>query len=388
MSIIRFDNVDVIFAKDPRAALGLLDQGMSRDQILKKTGQIVGVEKASLDIDKGEICVLMGLSGSGKSSLLRCINGLNTVSRGHLYVEHEGKQIDIAACTAAELKMMRTRRIAMVFQKFALMPWLTVRENISFGLEMQGRPEKERRTLVDEKLELVGLTQWRNKKPDELSGGMQQRVGLARALAMDADILLMDEPFSALDPLIRQGLQDELLALQRKLNKTIVFVSHDLDEALKLGSRIAIMKDGRIIQYSKPEDIVLNPADDYVRTFVAHTNPLNVLCGRSLMRPLGNCKRVRGSVCIDPGDDSWIDLAEGNTVHAAQQTDLQSWTPGQAVESLGRRPTLVDAGIGMRDALQIRYQTGNKLVLHDNQQVVGILGDTELYHALLGKNLG
>ncbi|KVV01167.1 MULTISPECIES: choline ABC transporter ATP-binding protein [unclassified Pseudomonas] len=388
MSIIRFDNVDVIFAKDPRAALALLDQGMSRDQILKKTGQIVGVEKASLDIDKGEICVLMGLSGSGKSSLLRCINGLNTVSRGHLYVEHEGKQIDIAACTAAELKMMRTRRIAMVFQKFALMPWLTVRENISFGLEMQGRPEKERRTLVDEKLELVGLTQWRNKKPDELSGGMQQRVGLARALAMDADILLMDEPFSALDPLIRQGLQDELLALQRKLNKTIVFVSHDLDEALKLGSRIAIMKDGRIVQYSKPEDIVLNPADDYVRTFVAHTNPLNVLCGRSLMRPLGNCKRVSGSVCIDPGDDSWIDLAEGNTVHAAQQTDLQSWTPGQAVESLGRRPTLVDAGIGMRDALQIRYQTGNKLVLHDNQQVVGILGDTELYHALLGKNLG
>ena len=388
MSIVRFDNVDVIFAKDPRAALGLLDQGMSRDQILKKTGQIVGVEKASLDIDKGEICVLMGLSGSGKSSLLRCINGLNTVSRGHLYVEHEGKQIDIAACTAAELKMMRTRRIAMVFQKFALMPWLTVRENISFGLEMQGRPEKERRTLVDEKLELVGLTQWRNKKPDELSGGMQQRVGLARALAMDADILLMDEPFSALDPLIRQGLQDELLALQRKLNKTIVFVSHDLDEALKLGSRIAIMKDGRIVQYSKPEDIVLNPADDYVRTFVAHTNPLNVLCGRSLMRPLGNCKRVRGSVCIDPGDDSWIDLAEGNTVHATQQTDLQSWTRGQAVESLGRRPTLVDAGIGMRDALQIRYQTGNKLVLHDNQQVVGILGDTELYHALLGKNLG
>ena len=180
---------------------------------------------------------------------------------------------DIASCTPAELKMMRTQRIAMVFQKFALMPWLTVRENISFGLEMQGRPEKERRTLVDEKLELVGLTQWRNKKPDELSGGMQQRVGLARALAMDADILLMDEPFSALDPLIRQGLQDELLALQQKLNKTIVFVSHDLDEALKLGSRIAIMKDGKIIQYSKPEEIVLNPADDYVRTFVAHTRP-------------------------------------------------------------------------------------------------------------------
>ncbi|PLV21112.1 choline ABC transporter ATP-binding protein [Pseudomonas guariconensis] len=392
MSIIRFEDVDVIFSNKPREALALLDQGQTREQILKKTGLVVGVEKANLDINKGEICVLMGLSGSGKSSLLRCINGLNTVSRGKLFVEHEGKHIDIAHCTPAELKMMRTKRIAMVFQKFALMLWLTVRENISFGLEMQGRPEKERRKLVDEKLELVGLTQWRNKKPDELSGGMQQRVGLARALAMDADILLMDEPFSALDPLIRQGLQDELLELQNKLSKTIVFVSHDLDEALKLGSRIAIMKDGRIIQYSKPEEIVLNPADDYVRTFVAHTNPLNVLCGRSLMRSLDNCKRVNGSVCLDPGGDSWLDLGEGNSIKRARQgqngLDLQNWVPGQDVETLGRKPTLVNANIGMREALQIRYHTGNKLVLQENDKVVGILGDSELYHALLGKNHG
>ena len=392
MSIIRFEDVDVIFSSKPREALALLDQGQTREEILKQTGLVVGVEKANLDIKKGEICVLMGLSGSGKSSLLRCINGLNTVSRGKLFVEHEGKHIDIAHCTPAELKMMRTKRIAMVFQKFALMPWLTVRENISFGLEMQGRPEKERRKLVDEKLELVGLTQWRNKKPDELSGGMQQRVGLARALAMDADILLMDEPFSALDPLIRQGLQDELLALQSKLSKTIVFVSHDLDEALKLGSRIAIMKDGRIIQYSKPEDIVLNPADEYVRTFVAHTNPLNVLCGRSLMRSLDQCKRVNGSVCLDPGIDSWLDLGEGGSLKRARQgqngLDMQNWAPGQDVELLERRPTVVHADIGMREALQIRYQTGNKLVLQDNDKVVGILGDTELYHALLGKNHG
>ena len=393
MSIIRFEDVDVIFSKQPKAALALLDEGLSRPEILKKTGLVVGVEKANLEVNKGEICVLMGLSGSGKSSLLRCINGLNTVSRGKLYVEHEGSQIDIASCTPAELKMMRTKRIAMVFQKFALMPWLTVRENISFGLEMQGRPAEERRKLVDEKLELVGLTQWRNKKPDELSGGMQQRVGLARALAMDADILLMDEPFSALDPLIRQGLQDELLALQRKLHKTIVFVSHDLDEALKLGTRIAIMKDGKIIQYSVPEEIVLNPADDYVRTFVAHTNPLNVLCGRSLMRPLANCIRANGEVCLDPGADTWLVLGEQNrlaSAHAAKAPlGVQSWAPGQPVEALQRQPTLVNADIGMRDALQIRYHTGNKLVLHDeNNQVVGILGDSELYHALLGKNLG
>ncbi len=393
MSIIKFDNVDVIFSKDPREALKLLDQGMTRDQILKKIGQIVGVEKASLEIEKGEICVLMGLSGSGKSSLLRCINGLNTVSRGSLFVEHEGSQINIANCTPAELKLMRTKRIAMVFQKFALMPWLTVRENISFGLEMQGRPEKERNTLVDEKLELVGLGQWRNKKPDELSGGMQQRVGLARALAMDADILLMDEPFSALDPLIRQGLQDELLALQSKLQKTIVFVSHDLDEALKLGSRIAIMKDGRIVQYSVPEEIVLNPADEYVRTFVAHTNPLNVLCGRSLMRTLDQCDRINGAkVCLDPGSDSWINLGTDNSFAGISQggatMDSQNWATGQGFDGLDRRPTVVSADISMRDALQIRYQTGHKLVLQDNNQVVGILGDSELYHALLGKNHG
>jgi glycine betaine/proline transport system ATP-binding protein len=393
MSIIKFDQVDVIFSKDPREALKLLDQGMTRDQILKKTGQIVGVEKASLEINKGEICVLMGLSGSGKSSLLRCINGLNTVSRGSLFVEHEGSQINIANCTPAELKLMRTKRIAMVFQKFALMPWLTVRENISFGLEMQGRPEKERSKLVDEKLELVGLTQWRNKKPDELSGGMQQRVGLARALAMDADILLMDEPFSALDPLIRQGLQDELLELQRKLHKTIVFVSHDLDEALKLGSRIAIMKDGRIVQYSVPEEIVLNPANEYVRTFVAHTNPLNVLCGRSLMRTLDQCNRINGAkVCLDPGTDSWINLGADNSfaglTQGADSMAVQNWARGESVDALDRRPTLVNADISMRDALQIRYRTGNKLVLEDNNQVVGILGDTELYHALLGKNHG
>ncbi|MGY4533695.1 glycine betaine/proline transport system ATP-binding protein [Pseudomonas sp. TE3786] len=392
MSMIRFENVDVIFSKYPKEALALLDQGLTRDQILKKTGLVVGVEKASLDIERGEICVMMGLSGSGKSSLLRCINGLNTVSRGRLLIEHEGQEVDIANCSAATLKAMRTKRIAMVFQKFALMPWLTVRENISFGLEMQGRPSAERTKLVNDKIELVGLTQWRNKRPDELSGGMQQRVGLARALAMDADILLMDEPFSALDPLIRQGLQDELLELQRKLSKTIVFVSHDLDEALKLGSRIAIMKDGRIIQYSKPEEIVLNPADEYVRTFVAHTNPLNVLCGRSLMRTLDKCTRVNGEVCLDPGNDSWLGLADGNLFKGARQgaqaITLQNWAPGDAVEGLTRRPTLVDSNIGMRDALQIRYQTGHKLVLHDENRVVGVLGDTELYHALLGKNLG
>jgi glycine betaine/proline transport system ATP-binding protein len=392
MSIIRFEDVDVIFSNRPKHALELLDQGLSRPEILKKTGLVVGVEKANLEINKGEICVLMGLSGSGKSSLLRCINGLNTVSRGKLFVEHEGSQINIASCTPAELKMMRTKRIAMVFQKFALMPWLTVRENISFGLEMQNRPEAERRKLVDEKLELVGLTQWRNKRPDELSGGMQQRVGLARALAMDADILLMDEPFSALDPLIRQGLQDELLDLQRKLHKTIVFVSHDLDEALKLGTRIAIMKDGKIIQYSKPEEIVLNPADDYVRNFVAHTNPLNVLCAKSLMTELGQCVFARDEYCLDTTQNLWMVIGQSRRLESIRRgaiaVDPQTWNPTKGIETLRRQVTLISPDTSMRDALQIRYETGHPLIVQDESHaVLGVLGDGELYRALLGHNV-
>ncbi|AQY65713.1 choline ABC transporter ATP-binding protein [Pseudomonas veronii] len=392
MSIIRFEDVDVIFSSRPKLALELLDQGFSRPDILQKTGLIVGVEKANLEINKGEICVLMGLSGSGKSSLLRCINGLNTVSRGKLFVEHEGRQIDIASCSPADLKMMRTKRIAMVFQKFALMPWLTVRENISFGLEMQGRPEKERRKLVDEKLELVGLTQWRHKKPDELSGGMQQRVGLARALAMDADILLMDEPFSALDPLIRQGLQDELLDLQRKLHKTIVFVSHDLDEALKLGTRIAIMKDGKIIQYSKPEEIVLHPADDYVRNFVAHTNPLNVLRAKSLMTPLNQCIFEREAYCLDTVQNLWMVVNHSSGLTSIRRGDIvmqaQQWSPARRTETLLRQVTVIPADTTMRDALQIRYETGYPLIVQDQANtVLGVLGDGELYRALLGHDL-
>lgn len=392
MSLIQIEDVDVVFSNTPKPALDLLDQGLSRDEIFKKTGLIVGVEKASLSVERGEICVLMGLSGSGKSSLLRCINGLNTVSRGRLLIEHEGSHIDIANCSAAQLKAMRTQRIAMVFQKFALMPWLTVAENVSLGLEMQGLPSGERKKRIDDKLELVGLSQWRDKRPDALSGGMQQRVGLARALAMDADILLMDEPFSALDPLIRQGLQDELLELQRKLSMTIVFVSHDLDEALKLGNNIVIMKGGRIVQHSKPEDIVLNPANDYVRAFVAHTNPLNVLSGRSLMRPLADCEQTNGETCLDSVADIWLKLdAQGalhSARHGAEGLTLQRWSAGESIEALQMRPTLVNADIGMRDALHIRYQTGQKLVLSKGELLVGILGDRELYHALLGKAMG
>ena len=228
----------------------------------------------------------MGLSGSGKSTLMRAVNGLNRpVARQRAACSEDDEMVDVATCNAEVLRRIRMQRVAMVFQQFALLPWRTVAENAGFGLELAGVPEAERRERVMKQLEMVGLTQWAEKYAEELSGGMQQRVGLARAFATDAPILLMDEPFSALDPLIRTKLQDELLELQRHLKRTIIFVSHDLDEALKIGTRIAIMESGRIVQYGPPQDIVLKPANDYVRDFVAHMNPLNVLRAQEVMTP-------------------------------------------------------------------------------------------------------
>ena len=284
---VSFRNVDIVFGKRPQAALPLIDAGRSRAEIQTETGQILGVAGASFDIEEGELIVLMGLSGSGKSTLLRAVNGLNQITRGEVLVHNGEGSVNPSACAPQELRALRRGRIAMVFQQFALLPWRTVRENVGFGLELAGLPTRERRRKVDEQLELVGLAQWGDKYVHELSGGMQQRVGLARAFATDAPILLMDEPFSALDPLIRGHLQDELLALQDKLNKTIVFVSHDLDEAAKIGNRIAIMEGGRVIQLGTPQQIVRKPASDYVAEFVAHMNPLGVLRARDIMRPLG-----------------------------------------------------------------------------------------------------
>jgi len=237
--------VDILFGGDARAALDLLDRGADRQEIHDATGSVVGVAGASLTVRTGEICVLMGLSGSGKSTLLRAVNGLCRVTRGAVLVRDGEAMQDMAGCDAAVLRRMRMERIAMVFQQFALLPWRTVHENVGFGLELRGAGRAERDAIVAEKLELVALGPWRDRFVHELSGGMQQRVGLARALATDSDILLMDEPFSALDPLIRERLQDELLDLQRRLGKTVLFVSHDLNEALRLGRHIAIMEAGR-----------------------------------------------------------------------------------------------------------------------------------------------
>lgn len=387
--MIEFKDVDVVFGKNPERAIPLLDQGVSRSDILDKTGLTAGVRNASLKVSKGEICVLMGLSGSGKSSLLRTANGLNPITRGEVLLETDQGMQNFLALSEAEKRKVRMERITMVFQKFALMPWLTVAQNVAFGLEQKGLEKKHIRDRVMHQLDLVGLTQWAKMRPSELSGGMQQRVGLARALAMETDIILMDEPFSALDPLIRNQLQDELLRLQQQLQKTVVFVSHDLDEALKLGNHIAIMKDGEIVQHDTPENIVLNPADEYVRSFVAHTNPVEVVKANALLRPLSELPTASNEYCLSRRHDYWLKLGETPLTcrvrYGSQEHDLQQWSPGQQVETLLQQPAIVHTSTLMKDVMEIRYHTGHGVLVVDQDSVVGYIGDKDIYHAMLGK---
>lgn len=282
---VSFRHVSIVFGDNPYKAIPLMETGQSRSDIQRETGQVLGVHDCTLDVAEGEILVLMGLSGSGKSTLLRAVNGLNPIVQGDVLVNDGARMLSVPKANAAQLRKLRMNHVAMVFQQFGLLPWRSVRENVGLGLELAGIGRAERARRVDEQLELVGLTQWATRKVAELSGGMQQRVGLARAFATNAPILLMDEPFSALDPLIRTRLQDELLDLQARLQRTIIFVSHDLDEAFKIGNRIAIMEGGRIIQCGTPSEIYTRPANEYVADFVAHMNPLGVLRAWDAMVP-------------------------------------------------------------------------------------------------------
>ncbi len=285
MNAVEFDAVSIVFGDAPEKALPLMDEGKTRTEVQAACAQVLGVHDCTLTVAEGEILVLMGLSGSGKSTLLRAVNGLNPVCRGEVRVHDGDAMVSVTHADAATLRRLRLSRIAMVFQQFGLLPWRTVRENVGLGLELAGIPEPERRPRVDAQLALVNLSQWSDRKVGDLSGGMQQRVGLARAFVTEAPILLMDEPFSALDPLIRARLQDELLELQSRLKRTIVFVSHDLDEAFKIGNRIALMEGGRIVQCGTAREIIANPVSDYVADFVAHMNPLSVLTARDVMAP-------------------------------------------------------------------------------------------------------
>ena len=282
---IEFDACSIVFGKKPAHALRLADEGLERAAIEEATGEVLGVHDAALNVQDGEIVVLMGLSGSGKSTLLRAVNGLNPVVRGDVRVRMGGRMVSVPHADAQQLRRLRLRHVSMVFQQFGLLPWRSVAENVGLGLELAGAAPEERRQRVGAQLAMVGLTDWAERPVGELSGGMQQRVGLARAFATEAPILLMDEPFSALDPLIRTRLQDELLELQRSSRRTILFVSHDLDEAFKLGNRIALMEGGRIVQTGTAREILARPANGYVADFVAHMNPLEVLTARDLAAP-------------------------------------------------------------------------------------------------------
>ncbi len=294
---VEFDKVSIVFGDKPQSALPHMDRMASRADVQQVCGQVLGVHDCSLSVATGEILVLMGLSGSGKSTLLRGVNGLNPVVRGEVRVNDGSGMVSVTNADPATLRRLRLSHIAMVFQQFGLLPWRTVRENVGLGLELAGQSRKDRRDRVESQLALVGLSQWADRRVGELSGGMQQRVGLARAFATDAPILLMDEPFSALDPLIRTRLQDELLELQAKLHRTIVFVSHDLDEAFKIGNRIALMEGGRIVQCGTARQIFQNPSSEYVADFVAHMNPLGVLTAEDAMQPATG--RHSGTVASD-----------------------------------------------------------------------------------------
>jgi glycine betaine/proline transport system ATP-binding protein len=398
---VEFQDVDILFAqragrdgrKAIREAIVALDAGGTRSDIQNQFGVIVGVAGASLCVARGEISVLMGLSGSGKSTLLRAANGLNPVTRGHVLV-HAGDSaavdtaIDVATCDTAQMRRVRRERVAMVFQQFGLLPWRTVRENVGLGLELRGESSATRKAVVDDKLELVGLSQWAERYVSELSGGMQQRVGLARAFATDADILLMDEPFSALDPLIRGKLQDELLELQERVKKTILFVSHDLDEALRLGDRISILQNGRIIQTGTAEDIVLAPADDYVAEFVRHMNPLDVLTGSMIMCERANLAQEGNMLWLDErrryrlaigSSDEALDLHFDGVAHALRHvhddTALDNVEPGLVV---------APASFSLQSIIQLRQATGHPVLLSDGGKIIGVCSETEIIRALAG----
>lgn len=353
--VVRFDNVDIVFGNKPTAALRLIDEGRTREEIREATGQILGVAGCSIDVHEGEIMVLMGLSGSGKSTLLRAVNGLNPVTRGQVLVHDGAEYVDPGKCSVSDLRSLRMHRVTMVFQQFALLPWRTVEENVAYGLEVAEVAKAESAKRVAEQLELVGLSGWGQCTVDELSGGMMQRVGLARAFVTEAPILLMDEPYSALDPLIRANLQDELIDLQQQLKRTIIFVSHDLDEAVKIGSRIAIMDGGRIVQIGTPQEIVLTPTNDYVAEFVAQMNPLNVLRAREVMRQVAPRPAPEAAVFVE-ADRNGADPA--SPLAALPETAMRA---------------LIEAYLERRSTV---------LVIAEGQ-VVGEIGEAEILGALV-----
>ena len=303
MSKIEINNVYKIFGSNPKSILSMVKEGSTKEQILEKTGHTVGLDDVSLKIEEGETFVCMGLSGSGKSTLIRHLNRLIDPTAGDILIEGT----NVMSLNKKELIDFRRHKMSMVFQRFGLFPHKTVIQNVGYGLEMQGRPEEEIKKISMEKIESVGLTGFENQYPNQLSGGMQQRVGLARALATNTDIMLMDEAFSALDPLIRSDMQKQLIDLQSELKKTIVFITHDLDESLRLGDHIGILNAGKLVQVGTPVEIIMNPADDYVEAFVKDVNRAKVIKAKVIMVPINEANGVDKSNLIKVQEDQFIE---------------------------------------------------------------------------------
>lgn len=375
---LEFRDVDVIYPRrSGRAAavaiqqsLQRLDAGDDPALVAAEDAVTIAVRGATLRLAEGEICVLMGLSGSGKSTLLRAANGLAPVTRGSVLLGAGGPVLDVARCDAVSLASARRQRVSMVFQHAALLPWRTVEENVGLGLELRGDPVAERERIIAEKLQWVGLADWAKRSIGELSGGMQQRVGLARAFATEAPLLLMDEPFSALDPLIRSRLQEELRLLQQRVRKTLLFVSHDLDEALRLGDRIAIMDGGQIVQTGTPQDIVLRPATARVAEFVQHMNPLTALTAAMVMRPLAALPQADGLRLLDEAGTYRLKL------------DAATSTPTVTREGLTIQLEQAPTTMSLRELVRLRQSSAHPLLVSEAGQVVGVCDGTDILRAL------
>jgi len=386
-------NLYKIFGPNPKRAFSLLEQGKSKSEIFRETKLTVGVNNANFTVNKGEIFVIMGLSGSGKSTLLRCINRLIEPTSGTVLA---GGQ-EITKAEPEELLEMRRKKIGMVFQRFGLFPHRNILKNVEYGLEVQGIGKEERAKRAMEALRLVGLEDYAQSGVDSLSGGMQQRVGLARALANDPEILLMDEPFSALDPLIRKEMQDELLQLQSKMHKTILFITHDLDEALKMGDHIAVMKDGVIVQIGTPEEILTNPADDYVAEFVQDVDRSKVLTAGTVMKKpeavvsskdglnvalrkmkevglssvyvVGEKRELLGLVTVDSVLEA---KQKGRTLAEIIQTDIPTTKPDTSLKDL----------FGLAASVKVPIA-----VIDENNRLLGIVARVSIMAAMAGEEV-
>ena len=303
MSKIEINNIYKIFGNDPDSVMDMVKNGSTKDEVLEQTGHTVGLDNVSLNIEEGETFVCMGLSGSGKSTLIRHLNRLIDPTAGEVLIDGE----NVMSFNPEQLIDFRRHKMSMVFQRFGLFPHKTVMQNVGYGLEMQGKSEDERDKIAMEKIEAVGLNGFENQFPNQLSGGMQQRVGLARALATNSDIMLMDEAFSALDPLIRSDMQKQLIDLQSELKKTIVFITHDLDESLRLGDHIGILNAGKLVQVGTPVDIIMNPADDYVKAFVKDVNRAKVIKAKIIMKKVNEVNGIDKSNLIKVQEDQFIE---------------------------------------------------------------------------------